>query len=305
MTRSVAPRRSLVIGGGAVGTLFAGLLSGSGHRVEVISLPPVPSPAVPHGDGVRFIVGDITDPGPELAARIGKADMVVLAVPEQAALTALDSVAAAMADGALLVDTLSVKSRIVPAIGAAGPHLEAVSLNPMFAPSLGFAGRPVAVVAIREGPRSRHLLGLIGEWGGRVVPVAADEHDRLAAAVQALPHAAVLAFGLALASLRVDIAELGPIAPPPHRMMLALLARIAGGSPEVYWDVQSANPMGSPARAGLAEALRQLTGLVDRRDQAGFDAALERVRGFLGAELGNYQNACAQAFTSMDVPNRT
>jgi prephenate dehydrogenase len=52
-------------------------------------------------------------------------------------------------------DTLSVKSRLCELLRSRGEDLEAVGLNPMFAPSLGLAGRPVAVVAERDGPRTR------------------------------------------------------------------------------------------------------------------------------------------------------
>lgn len=300
MTGPAAAPRGVVIGGGAVGRMLARLLAGSGYRVDVIDAVAAPAAAMAPSDGIRFASGDITDPGPSLTARLGRADMVVLAVPEHVALAALDGVAAAMADGALLVDTLSVKSRIVPAVHASAPHLEAVSLNPMFAPSLGLAGRAIAVVVVHDGPRARELLRLIGEWGGRTVRVTAAGHDRTAAAVQALPHAAVLAFGLALAGLDMDVRELDALAPPPHRALLALLARIVSGAPEVYWDVQSANPAGDSARAQLAGALAQLAELVDHGDRAGFGVALQQLRDFLGPELGHYREVCARALVAMD-----
>lgn len=302
MTSTTAAGHSVVIGGGAVGGMFARFLAESGHHVDVIDAVADPAAAgrLSPGGGIRFVTGDITDLSPELADRIGRADTVVLAVPEPVALAALDGVAAAMADGALLVDTLSVKSRIVPAVREAAPHLEAVSLNPMFTPSLGAVGRPIAVVVVRDGPRVRDLLWRIGEWGSRAVPVTAAQHDRAASALQVLPHAAVLAFGLALASLDVTAAELEALAPPPYRTMLALLARISSGAPEVYWDVQRANPSGQRAREQLAGALRELAGLVDQDDHGGFGATLDRLRGFLGSELGRYRALCARVFVTMD-----
>jgi prephenate dehydrogenase len=127
------------------------------------------------------------------------------------------------------------------------------------------------------------------------------DHDRLTAGAQALTHAAVLAFGLALSDLKVAIAELDVIAPPPHQTLLALLARIAGGAPEVYWDVQAANPHAAPARAALAGSLRRLAAMVQGGDEREFAAMLGGVRDFFGPDLGRYRDACQQVFAALDT----
>ncbi|GIH63904.1 prephenate dehydrogenase/arogenate dehydrogenase family protein [Microbispora siamensis] len=309
-------RRCVVVGGaGAVGGLFAEHLLRSGAEVLVVdpgagaalaggpaekALSGGPAEKTGHGEA-RFLRGDITDIGPDLREEIGRADLVLLAVPEQVALAAVKQVAAAMRPGALLADTLSVKGPIADEILAHAGDVEAAGLNPMFAPSLGFAGRPVAAVVVHDGPRTRALLRLVETWGGRAVRLGAHEHDRLAAATQALTHAAVLSFGLALARLGVGVAELAAVAPPPHATMLALLARIASGTPEVYWDVQWANPQAAAARQALAEGVRTLAGLLDGRadGEAEFAAALGRLRDLLGPDLGFYRDTCAEMFGAL------
>jgi 4-amino-4-deoxyprephenate dehydrogenase len=293
--------RCVVAGGGEVGTMFARHLADSGYHVDVVDAS---ATAARGGPATRFEQVDITDVGPSLAATIRAADLVVLAVPEHVALAALDGVLRAMAPGALLADTLSVKQRIVAAARAARPDVQVVSLNPMFAPSLGIVGRPVAAVVVRDGPRARDLLRLISAWGGRVVRMTSADHDRRTAGAQALTHVAVLAFGLALRELRVPISELDVIAPPPHQMLLALLARIAGGSPEVYWDIQSANPHAVTARAALADSLRRLAAMVADGDDREFAAALGGVRAFFGPEFGRYRGACQRAFAALDHASR-
>ncbi|MFK0295211.1 prephenate dehydrogenase/arogenate dehydrogenase family protein [Streptomyces sp. NPDC090442] len=285
-------RQCVVIGGaGAVGGMFVRLLTGSGARVVV---------ADPAG-------GEVTDdagaPGPALVAELRRADLVVLALPERAALTALPRVAAHLRPGALVVDTLSVKRQVVAALSAT-PGIEAVSLNPMFAPSLGMPGNPVAAVVVHDGEAASELLRLLAGWGGREVRVDADEHDRLTAAAQVLTHASVLGFGLGLAELGVNAGELAAIAPPPHTTLLALLSRIASGSPEVYWDVQAAHPHAAGARTALASGLRRLADLVERGDEAGFGAALDDVRDFLGGELAPHAEICAQLFAGLPQRSR-
>lgn len=277
--------------------MFARHLADSGYHVCVIDAFARPAEGGPR---TRFERGDITDIGPSLAAMIRTAELVMLAVPEQVALTGLEGVLRVMTPGALLADTLSVKQRIVEAVLAARADVQMVSLNPMFAPSLGIAGRPVAAVVVRDGPLAKELLGLIGAWGGRVVTMTSADHDRLAGSAQALTHAAVLAFGLALTELGAAITELDAIAPPPHQTLLALLARIVGGAPEVYWDVQSANPHAAPARAALDGGLRRLAAMVQDSDDAEFAAMLSRLRDFFGPELGRHSDICRQVFAVLD-----
>jgi 4-amino-4-deoxyprephenate dehydrogenase len=278
--------RCLVAGGaGAVGALFTDLLTAAGARVVAVDSAPGPD----------RVVGDVTAVDGVLAAELTAADVVVLAVPEAVALAALGPVTAALSPGALLVDTLSVKSPYAAAASAIRSDVELLSLNPMFAPSLGFPGRPVAAVELRGGPRSAEFLRLLTTAGARTVTVTADRHDRLAAATQALTHAAVLSFGAALAELDVTADELAALAPPPHATLLALLARIAAGTPEVYWDVQSANPFAETARAALSAGTRAVDLAVDK-GEGQFTDLLTSMRSVLGDQLSTYGAHCARMF---------
>ena len=81
--------------------------------------------------------GDISDPGAEVADVVRTADAVLLSVPEPVALVAIGRLVGTLRPDALIADTLSVKSTVVPALHAAAMiagEAEALSLNPMFAP---------------------------------------------------------------------------------------------------------------------------------------------------------------------------
>ena len=291
--------RVVIAGGsGAVGSLFAEQLSESGNDVVIVDRAiPGPTHRV-----TRFVRGDISDPGAEVADVVRSADAVLLCVPEPAALVAIGRLVATVRPDALIVDTSSVKSTVVRALQEVtmiAGGVEALSLNPMFAPALGFAGHPVASVVVRDGRRGRALHNLIEEWGARVENVTADQHDRLSAATQALTHAAVIAFGAALAELNVDIADLDRIAPPPHAALLSLLARITSGAPEVYWDVQAANPYAPAARHALSRGVSQLADVVDSDDAAAFGDLLDRLSGVLGPLRGAYRERSAKALRAM------
>ncbi|MFL5816587.1 MAG: prephenate dehydrogenase dimerization domain-containing protein [Conexibacter sp.] len=278
----------LVGGNGAVGRLFAGALAAVAREIAIADVAADPHPDVPALGPYHAL--DARQPSPALGAALAGADCVVLALPEAAALDALPHVLAALPAGALLVDTLSVKTPFAQAALAAAAPVELLSLNPMFAPSLGFAGHAVLAVELAPGPRSRTLLALL-HASARVVTVAdAEAHDRATAALQVATHAGVLGFGLALEQLGVDLDELLPVAPPPFLAQLALLARIASASPETYADIQHANPFAAEARGALAAALAQL-------DDAALDADPERIEQLVaqaGELLGPHREALAE-----------
>lgn len=290
-------RRAVVAGGsGAIGQMFTALLVGSGVSVCVVD----PQPPASTQPGVRWIAGDIRAPGDDVGAEIARVDLLLLAVPEPVAVAAVSALMDVLPARALLADTLSVKGRMATVMR--GYHgRQAVSLNPMFAPALGMRGRPVASVALHDGPLVDELLALVEAHGGRVVRMDAARHDRLAAVSQALTHATVLAFGHALHTLDANVEELIAVAPPPHATLLALLARISSGAPEVYWDVQSGNPLTADVHEALARGVEHLRDVVESGHAADFEGLLSDVAGVLGERRRPLEGMCAQLFASASL----
>lgn len=288
VTRSEHENSVVVVGGaGAVGRLMVDLLRGDGVPVTIVDIQASPDATSP------VTVGNIIDPDERLASVLATAATVILAVPESVALAADLS---ALRPDALLVETLSVKSGFAHHLNEIDRLGTTVGINPMFAPSLGMSGRPVAAVVHRTGPSADAFLDRVARWGGRVVLLDAARHDRLAAATQALTHASVLAFGLALAELDLSFGDIDAIAPPPHATMLAVLARITGGEPEVYWDVQAGNPHAAEARSALQRATRTVNEAVDSGSEDRFARLLTEAESALGGSGDHYRAVCAEMF---------
>ncbi len=264
-------RFAIVGGNGAVGRLFTKALASddAGREVAIVDRTAVPPL-------------DVRSPSPALTDALGLADCVVLAVPEAVALDALPQVLDAMRPGALLVDTLSVKTPYLAAASAAGAPVELLSLNPMFAPDLGLSGQAVLAVEPTGGPRSDELLALLRRDAAVVTVADAAAHDRMTAALQVAAHASLLGLGVGLTELDGDLDALLAVAPPPFVALLALLARIASGSPATYADIQLANPHAGEARAALAAGLARLDDAARGGDPAHVEALLAQVRTLLG-----------------------
>lgn len=285
-------------GAGAIGTMLADRWRGDGNTVHVID---------------ARCGRDIRRPDPATEALLGEADVVVLAVPEEVALATLGAVTRLMRPTALLVETLSVKTRFSSAVADLDTaDLDAadldesdvswggsiVGINPMFAPSLGLPGRTVAVVVHRGGAGADRLLEDLARWGARVEVTTADRHDRVCAAVQALTHATILSFGCALADLGVDADEAAALATPPFTTMSALLARITGGTPEVYRDVQASNPCAPAAREALARAVSRVSNAC-AGDADDFTALLAEAGVPLNDHADGYAQLCARMFEGL------
>ncbi|MCJ0905043.1 prephenate dehydrogenase [Rhodococcus sp. ARC_M6] len=275
----------IVVGGaGAVGSMLVDLMRRDGRPVTILD------PADPDSP----LRGDVTGPDDILLRALTSADIVILAVPETVALASLPTLVRAVRPDALIVDTLSVKSRMSVAVENSGRTGEFLGVNPMFRPSLGPAGRPIIAVPYIDGPRGTDLVESLRTWGAIVSVMDPNRHDRLAAATQALTHASVLAFGLALGELGVSAEEVADVETPPHRTLSALLARIVNGEPEVYWDVQSGNPYAETARKALITACVRLDSAT--ADLENFSDVVKSASEGLGSRSEELDTLCRRVF---------
>lgn len=225
---------------------------------------------------------DITAPGVIEHGLLRRADIVVLAVPESVAIAALWSLKSVLSTDALLVETLSVKTRFAAAVENSRPLFEVAGMNPMFGPSLDMTGRAVAIVPFTTGARTAWFSSLIAAHGAQVTELSPEAHDRVTAALQALPHVLVLAFARALTGCELALDSILRLAPPPASAVLALAARVASGNPQVYAEIQTANPFAQRARLSLGQAVAEVM------DAASDANALGDLLAKVTADLGDF-----------------
>lgn len=276
--RGPAAVRAMVVGArGAVGASMATLLRGAGLEVVGVDLRP-------GGDGAEGdLVGDARCGGGAVEAAAARCDWVVVCVPDAGAVAVMEVLHRSLPPGALIADTTSVKTPVSRWVEGARGDVEILSLNPLFSPDLGFAGRRVAAVPLRSGPHTQQLLAIVEAAGATVVRLGADEHDREVALTQAVVHAAILAVGRTLAALTGEGGW--RLATPPFQALLLLVARISAAEPELYRRIQHANPHAGPARAALADAIREVDDASRSADD--FAELVRIIRGRLGPALGD------------------
>lgn len=289
----------VVAGGyGQVGRLLVRLLKPHG-RVTIID----PAARTGAESGLTMISADLQSDRADVRAKLATADMVLLALPENAGLAAVPVAAQLMKEGALLADTLSVKAQIVPLLAewAHKQKLQACSVALMFAPTLEMATRPVATVGIAGGDQVDALLGIMRVAGARLIATSADEHDRLASVLQAATHAAVLAYGRAVAKSGCDVGTLLALAPPPYTTLMSVLARIVSGTPEVYWSIQTGSSDAADMRERLRDGFEELDRWTADGDEHSFTKAIGEIGDYLGPHREELAQRCATLFQRAEL----
>lgn len=284
----------VVLGGaGLVGALFTRILMQYGCNVRVVDRRPPEQPSV-------FHEVDVTNPFSNTEHIFEGAAAVVFALPESVAIRSIPWVLGAVPSNVLFVPTCSVQDPFYRALKNESPQQPFVGINPMFSPKLSVQGRTVAVCLDTEDSPStfieQYLLGA-GMKIKRMTPVA---HDELMALCQALPHAAILGFGLALSKCSLDLESALEVMPPPMRTMMALLSRVLVNPPEVYWDIQLENDHAIKQREALVEGMKRLMESVRSQDYDGFSNDLQGVSNALGRRLNSGAVDCQHVFSLLN-----
>ncbi|MGV7960582.1 prephenate dehydrogenase/arogenate dehydrogenase family protein [Photorhabdus tasmaniensis] len=287
-------RKIVILGGqGAIGSLLARLFTQSGCTVYRVDQRA-------QGEHSLCCQLDILNPAAGSEAIFTEAKAVVFALPEAVAIQALPWVLSAVGDDVQIVSTCSVQAPFHSALRAAAPRQPFMGVNPMFSPSLSEQKRPVAVILDNCHVNPHWIELVLTQAGMRISRMTPEEHDRMMAFCQALPHAAILIFGLVLAKSPLDIHTLATVAPPPMRTMLALLSRILRNPMEVYWDVQYENPMAAEPRQELLYAIQQLDSIVQAGDQTEFGNNLRHIAQQLGEQLNISAADCQHIFSTLE-----
>jgi prephenate dehydrogenase len=212
-----------------------------------------------------------------LGEAVAGAEVVVTGVPT-AAVPALLPEIAALAPGALLTDTASLKAPIVRAAQSLRDGVRFVAGHPMAGsrregveaadPEL-FRGRPwvLAATARSRADDVAALAELVRGIGARPIELPADRHDRLMTWISHLPHA--VAVSLTRAAAAETDRELSALAGPG----LLDTTRIAGRRRELALELALADP---EALARAIDAVRDELARLASELRAGDRAAIER-----------------------------
>lgn len=268
--------RCLIVGGaGGMGSWLRGFLETAGHRIEVCD------PAVgelPGEEGVFSRVDQVPD--------LDVYSAIVLAVPLRSTPEVLAQVVRRR-PRARVVEVASIKTPLAPVLAEADElGVEVVCLHPMFGPGKHMNEDLPIVVAVRGGRSFAELRADLEGWLDqpyvRLVPLPFESHDVLMAWLLGLSHLSGIVFASALSwsSLSPDL--LLRCASTTFERQAQGALSILGEDPDLYLDIQHANPHRRRVYEALRAAIDELEAAVDSCDRAAFEAIVARARAALG-----------------------
>jgi len=196
--------RVVIVGLGLMGGSLAGALKRRGACREVWG---VARRAETIEEAVRR--GFIDVGACDLAEGVGQADLIVLATPVRTIMELVPQVGALATSGCVLMDLGSTKVRIVEAMEALPPHLQAVGGHPMCGKEASglkaaetdlYQGATFVLTPLQRTSSEALMLAqeLAETVGARPLLMDAERHDRLVAAISHLPY--LLSVGLVAAT---------------------------------------------------------------------------------------------------------
>jgi prephenate dehydrogenase len=165
----------------------------------------------------------------------------------------------------------------------------------MFGPRVAsLEGQAFIVVPVRAKKRKKFLMDFLKKHKAKVFETKADEHDRAMAVVQGLTHFAYISTASTLAALDVDVRDSKNFASPIYILMLDLIARIVGQSPQLYSSIQMHNPHTKEVHKTFIEQAGRLRETVAKKDAGAFSKLMTDAAKHLGdldASMGRSDKA--------------
>lgn len=196
-------------------------------------------------------------------AEVGRADLVILAVPIETLRSAILSLNPHLRPGTIVLDVTSVKVEPVRIMRELLPsHVEIVGTHPLFGPQSshdGIAGRKIAICPVIGSSAWRIAAFLRRVLKLKVYMADPEEHDREAAVVQGITHL------IARVLLRME--------PLPKRLTTASFDRLVQAidmvrhdSESVFLTIERDNPFSAAMRKRYFEVAEQVRSEVEMRD---------------------------------------
>jgi prephenate dehydrogenase len=257
-------RIAIIGGSGQFGRVFARLFKEDGHEVVITGRDPAKGGRVAEELGVEF--------SDDNANAAQNADIVIISVYIDNTLDVIKEVAPHVRPGCLLMDFTSVKIEPCRAMEEnADNGVEIIGTHPMFGPRVAsIEGQAFIVVPVRAKKWKKFLLDFLSRNKARVFETTPDEHDRAMAIVQGLTHFAYISTAATLSALDVNVKDSRNFASPIYILMLDLIARIVGQSPQLYSSIQMHNPHIKKVHETFIKQASILEGIIKEKDTKAF-----------------------------------
>jgi len=217
------------------------------------------------------------------AEAAANADVVIISVPIARTLDVIRDIGPAVQPEALLADVTSTKSAPLAAMLEA-TEASVLGMHPLFGPGVhSLQGQRVVLTPGRGDDWLAWMRSMLKARGILMLETTAEHHDSAMAVVQVLVHFATEVMGKTLCDLDVDIDETLRFTSPIYLMEMLMTARHFGQSPDLYANIQMANPKTDEVTAAFVAAAERLKTAAGARDVDAYRAMFKEVKKMFGA----------------------
>lgn len=197
------------------------------------------------------------------------ADVVIFSVPIRYTVEVIESMLEHARPDQLWMDVTSVKQKPVEAMLKS--KAEVVGLHPMCAPTHDTLKGEIVMVCEGRVEQWREFVDQFLEASeAQVKRVTPEEHDRMMATIQALPHASILSMAAVLRKREVDVHEMLESTSAFYRIVWSLMSRILAQHADLYADIQMENPSTVEILKELEDGIRELRERVEAGEREEF-----------------------------------
>jgi prephenate dehydrogenase len=281
-------RIAIIGGSGEFGRVFARLFKKDGYEVVITGRDVAKGERVAREIGVEFTDDNVK------AAR--ESDVVIISVYIENTLDVIREVAPHVRPGCLLMDFTSVKEEPCRAMEEhASEGVEIIGTHPMFGPRItSLEGQSFILTPIRAEKWQGFITDFLEKHKAKIYVTTPEEHDRIMSVVQGLTHFAYISIASTLKELGIDVRYSKKFASPIYGLMLDLIARIVGQSPQLYASIQMHNPKVGDVHKAFIDQAENLKEIVAKKDIKAFTKVMaESARhiGDIDASMGRSDKA--------------
>jgi prephenate dehydrogenase len=213
---------------------------------------------------------------------IEKSDIVIFSVPLHLTEAIMKEESGRFREGQIVLDLSSLKEKQVSAMNKS--KAEVVGMHPLFGPSKrSFDG--LTMVVCPGNCRKTTLKGVSDIFkmiGMRVVEMTPEEHDKLMAVVQVVPHLKTILAGEMIKFLGIHPDKSRDISTPIYRLELDIIGRIFSQDGMLYSSIISENPNSKKLIKFLGEAVGKYEKGIKEKDVKMLGKRFDDVQRFLG-----------------------
>jgi len=219
---------------------------------------------------------------------VPKMDFVVLSVPNFAAPKNVSKFAPLMKKGALLMDFCSVKGGVCEEMEKfKGKEIELLSIHPMHGPRIkSVDSQQVVFIPIQVGEKSKLIEEFFRSEGANIIFSTPKEHDSVLSIVQGLNHFSQFVSAGVLKELGVDLKRSLAFGSPNYNLFLSVVSRVVLQNPELYAQIQLANPQNEKMRESFLRNTQKLAEICQKNDASSLEKEIIKSAGnFKDAEV--------------------